>query len=172
MDIMDKIQKLKEIGKSVREKQKYINVCEVFYVWDILGIKLDIMESVQIVENFADDKDLKFIISRVVDVLQSGIMDMESIMNSYGVPFPTRPPAGIKTTIILEHVTDKDIYQTLFESIQSFFPIIANGFMQSTSPKVTKAIKSHLLVTIELHELLVEYGKIKGFINLPPAYNA
>ncbi|AGL01087.1 hypothetical protein [Desulfoscipio gibsoniae] len=172
MDIMDKIQRLKEIGKSQKEKQKYINVSEVFYVWDILVAKLDIMESVQIIENFTNDKDLKFIISRVVDVLQSGIVDMEAIMKSYGIPFPTRPPAGINTTTILEIVTDYNVYQTLFESIQSFFPILASGFMQSTSPRVRKAIKNHLLVTMELHELLVEYGKIKGYLNLPPVYNA
>ena len=46
VDIMDKVQKITEINKSTREKQEFINVSEVFYVWDILVTKLDIKQTV------------------------------------------------------------------------------------------------------------------------------
>ncbi|WP_238456394.1 hypothetical protein [Desulfotruncus arcticus] len=171
-DIMDKLQKIKEIGKSTKEKQQFINVSEVFYIWEIMVAKLDMLENIQISENFIDDVDLRYISGKVVDVLQTGIVDMEKIMTNYGVPFPARPPAGVNTTISLQHITDKDIYQSLFESVQSFFPILASGYMQGSSPKVIKTIKNHLLLTMEVHELLIEYGKLKGYFNPPPVYNA
>ena len=42
--------------------------------------------------------------------------------------------------------------------------------MQSTTPDVRKGLKEHLLLTIELQEMLVEYGKLKGYLNQPPVY--
>lgn len=170
VDIMDKIQSLMEIGLSPKEKMGSINVSEAFFAWDILVFKLDIMESIQIIENFISDQDLKLITGRVVDTIQAGIVNMENIMYDYSLPFPTRPPAGSNTTIDPEYYTDRDIFMSLFESIQSFFPILSASFMQSTTPKVRKVFKNHLLLVMEIHEVLVEYGKLKGYLNVPPIY--
>lgn len=172
VDIMDKLQKISEMGKTTRDKQRLINVNEVFYVWDILVTKLDIMEHIQLIDNFIEDADLKIISHRVVKNLQAGIKSMEELMNDYGIPFPTRPPADINTGTKLEFVTDRFIFQSLFEGVQAFFPTLASGFMNTTSPKVRKAFKNHLLVTIELQEIMVEYGKLKGYLNEPPVYRA
>lgn len=167
---MNKLQAITDIGKSTREKQKNINVSEVFYAWDIMAAKLDIMETVQIIENFIDDIDLKFIAGQLADGLQSGLTDMERIMVNYGIPFPMRPPVSSNTTFVLEQFTDRDIYLSIFEAIQSFFPILGSGFMNSTNPQIRKSFKNHLLLTMELQELIVEYGKLKGFYNEPPVY--
>ncbi|MEW5953844.1 MAG: hypothetical protein AB1815_08950 [Bacillota bacterium] len=170
VDVMDKVQKLTEIGKSIRDKQRVINVNEVFYVWDILVTKLDIMETVQISENFIDDNDLKYIAGILADGLQTGIADMERLLNDYGIPFPVRPPAGNNTAVNIEFIKDKDIYYGLFEGIQALFPILASGFMNSTTPVVRKAFKNHLLLSMEILETIVEYGKLKGFLDTPPVY--
>ncbi|ATW23631.1 hypothetical protein [Candidatus Formimonas warabiya] len=170
VDIMDKLQKIGEIGKSPREKQRLINVNEVFYVWDILVTKLDIMETIGIMENFIEDIDLKFITGQLVKVLRSGIDEMEKLMKNYNIPFPIQPPAGSNLAVNWEGYSDRYIYISIFEGIQSFFPILSSGFMNSTSPKVRKAFKEHLLLTMELQELIVEYGKLKGFLNEPPVY--
>lgn len=170
VDVMDKLQKIADFGKSSREKQKKINVNEVFYIWDILVTKLDILESIQLYENFIEDYDLKLINSKVKDGITTGIEDMEKLMTEYALPFPERPPAGINTSVNMEQVTGKYIYQTLYESVQAFFFILASGFMNSTTPEVRKSIKNHLYLTIQLQEILVEYGKLKGFLNEPPLY--
>ncbi len=167
---MDKLQKIANIGKSTKEKQSVISVVEVFYVWDILVTKLDIMEAVQIFQNMIEDDDLKFVNRQVANTLSSGIMDMERIMRDYDLPFPPRPPAAVNSTVRLENITDRDIFQMLYEAIQAFFPILGIGFMQSTTPDVRKAIKEHLLITIEMQEILVEYGKLKNFLYMPPVY--
>lgn len=172
VDIMDKIQKLSEIGLSAKEKQGLINVSEAFYAWDIMTTKLDILETMHILENFIDDIDLRLIANKTVASLQSGIAGMEKIMDNYGIPFPIRPPAGSKTTISMEYFTDRYIYQNIFESIQAFFPVLAQGYMQSTTPFPKKEFKKHLLNTMELHEIIIEYGKLKGFLSEPPAYKA
>ncbi len=170
VDIMDKLHMISEIGKSTKEKQELVNVSEVFYIWDILVTKQDIMETIQINGNFINDMDLKYIADQLIKGLQSGIADMEKLMKDYGIPFPMQPPAGSTSAVNLEHISDRFIYDSILEGIQSFFPILSQGFMNSTSPKVRKAFKNHLLLTLELQEQIVEYGKLKGFINLPPVF--
>lgn len=172
VDLMDKLHKITTIGLSTREKQKFINVSEVFYAWDVLTLKLDILETVQLTENFVDDIDLKYILGKIVDGLQSGINDMEYIMINYGVPFPIRPPAGSNITLTLEQLSDRDVFQALFEAIQAFFPILSSGFINSTSADIRKSFKNHIITTMELQEMLVEYGKLKGYLHEPPVYRA
>lgn len=172
VDIMDKIQKLSEFGKTTQEKQKFINVNEVFYVWDIMVTKLDIMDTVQISENLISDKGLKAMSGQLKEAIEKGIREMESLIDNYGIPFPTRPPAGSNISEKLEFINDRLIYTSLFEAIQAFFPILSSAFMNSTSPRVSKAFKNHILVTMEIHEHILEYGKLKGYLHQPPVYRA
>ena len=72
--ITEKVQQLTEIGKSTKDKQQLINVSEVFYVWDIMVMKYDIFTSVRIMENFIDDKDLKFIANQLTKGLIAGMI--------------------------------------------------------------------------------------------------
>ncbi len=170
--ITEKIQKLQDLGKPSIEKQAIINVSEVFYVWDIMVMKMDILHTVRIMESLIVDSDLMFIANQLGKGLETGIAQMERIMNDYSIPFPLRPPAASTAISTLEDFSDKTIYETLYEGIQSFFFVLASGFMNSTSPKVRKALKDHLLLTMQLQELIVEYGKIKGYLNVPPVYRA
>lgn len=55
---------------------------------------MDILETIQIFENFIEDNDLILIKRQVADGITSGITDMEKLMKEYGIPFPMRPPAG------------------------------------------------------------------------------
>lgn len=170
VDIMDKLQELTNTGKSIREKQRIINVVEVFYIWDVLVTKLDALETVQIFEHMIEDNDLVIIKNKVKEGLLVGIDDMEAIMREYDLPFPMRPPADVSSTVHIDVVNDRDIFQMFYEVIAAFFPILGIGFMQSTTPDVRKGLKNHLLLTMELQEMLVEYGKLKGFLNQPPVY--
>lgn len=170
MDVMDKIQRVAEIGKSTRQKQRTISSIEVFYIWDVLVTKFDSLETLQIFEHMIEDNDLKIINNKVKEGLIVGINDMEVLMRDYDLPFPMRPPADVSSTANVEAVTDRSVFQLLYEIIAAFFPILGIGFMQCTTPEVRKALKNHLLLTMELQEMLVEYGKLKGFLNQPPAY--
>ena len=93
-------------------------------------------------------------------------------MKEHSIPFPVRPPASNVSSATLEDITDQYIYTGFYDAIQSFFPVLGSGFMNSTSPIIRKVIKNHILLTMELQELIVEYGKLKGFLNRPPIYRA
>ncbi|EGW40325.1 hypothetical protein DOT_1664 [Desulfosporosinus sp. OT] len=143
VDIMDKLQELTNTGKSIREKQRIINVVEVFYIWDVLVTKLDALETVQIFEHMIEDNDLVIIKNKVKEGLLVGIDDMEAIMREYDLPFPMRPPADVSSTVHIDVVNDRDIFQMFYEVIAAFFPILGIGFLQSTTPDIRKGLKNH-----------------------------
>jgi hypothetical protein len=167
---MDKLQRIADIGKSTTQKQSIISSIEVFYIWDVLVTKFDALETIQIFEHMIEDNDLKIVKNKVKDGLIVGIDDMEALMRNYDLPFPMRPPADVSSHAHVETVSDRDIFQMLYEIIAAFFPILGIGFMQSITPTVRKGLKNHLLLTMELQEMLVEYGKLRGFLNEPPVY--
>lgn len=121
VDVMDKLHEITEMGKSTREKQPLINVSEVFYIWDIQVVKFDMLESMHIIENFVEDADLKYITGKLIDGLQTGIDTMEKLIKDYGIPFPVRPPVTSKTTTMLEHFTDRFIYEESLAQFILFF---------------------------------------------------
>lgn len=170
VDVMDKLQKISNIGKSVRDMQKEINVSEVFYIWDIMVTKLDLLTTLNILDNHIESTDLKIIANKYKDGLVSGINHMEELMKKYGIPFPLRPPADSNSTVNIEYFSDRLIFEEIYAGIQSFFPVLSSGFMNCTSPEVRKVIKTHLMITMELQEAIVEYGKLKGFLDMPPIY--
>lgn len=170
--ITEKLQQIHDLGKSSVEKQALMNVSEVFHVWDIMVMKMDILHTVRINQTLIGDSDLKFIATQLAKGLEEGIKHMDEIMREFSIPFPVRPPAASTAISSLEDFSDKTIYETLYEGIQSFFFVLASGFMNCTTPKVRKAIKDHMLLTMQLQELIVEYGKLKGFLNEIPAYRA
>lgn len=170
LDLFDKLQRLSEIGRPSREKQELINVSEVFYIWDIVVNKYDILESIQIEANYINDKDLFIICNKMIDVLNSGIKELEALLRDYDIPFPERPPLQSKVMANNEDIKDRFVYVSMYEGLQSFFPILGSGFMNSTSPKIRKIMQDHLILTMGLHNLLVEYGKIKGYLPQAPMY--
>ncbi|MGI5901368.1 MAG: DUF3231 family protein [Desulfitobacteriia bacterium] len=172
VDILDKVQGIAELGKSTEEKQRTINVSEVFYVWELLAAKYDILDSTNLVENFINDPDLKYITHKFKTHLEKSIKELDKLISNYGIPYPVRPPVENITTAMFEHFTDRFVYEEIFASIQFFFPIISSAFMNSTSPKVSKIFKNFLLEAVELQELIIEYGKLKGFLVAPHVYKA
>lgn len=170
LNLFDKLQRLSEMGRSSREKQELINVNEVFYIWDIVVNKYDILETIQIEAKYIHDKDLALLNGKMTSILTSGIEELEKLLHEYDIPFPERPPLQAKTTANVEDIRDRYIFTSMYESIHSFFPILGSAFMNSTSPKIRRILQDHLLLTMDFHNLLVEYGKLKGYLPQAPAY--
>ena len=49
-------------------------------------------------------------------------------------------------------------------------PIHTMAFIHSTSPKIRDLFMSFLIEEMKLYDKFMEYGKIKGYEIMPPAY--
>ena len=171
MKILAGIQKLTDIGKSEKELQSQITVTEVWHLWQTAIQKYDIIELTQILENYADDADLRIVLSRGRIALTKERELTERDLKKYGISVPKGSPAFAKTANDVEPITDDFIFRRVFYGIQAVLPIRMQAFIDSTSPVLREIFRGHMTKEIEIYDLLVEYGKLKGYIDVPPAYS-
>jgi len=164
------LQQIAEFGKSTRDKQREINVSEVFHLWNHLVQRYNVIFITDTLKAFARDEDLVLILVLGKKTLGKNIKILEEEMLSYGIPLPIRPPKQTKTTVNLEQISDRYIFRRILRGIQSFLPTHTMAFVHSTSPKIRELFMSFLIEEMKLYDKFVEYGKIKGYEIKPPVY--
>jgi hypothetical protein len=167
---LDLLQRVKDIGKSVEDKQGEITVAEVWHLYKHLVMRYEVLETTNILKNYVEFIDFKVVIRIGIKSLQEQVDSIENLMNEYGIPLPERPPIDSKSESMLEIITDRYIFRRIFRGIQSFIPYHASAYIQSTSPKLREFFKKMLTEEISIYDKFVEYGKLRGFEYVPPVY--
>ena len=167
---MHKIQKLDLMRMTTKQKQSVININEAWYAWDILVAKYDAISISNVVASHIEDEDLKLIAGSMLNLYQEIAKLMEGLLTEFAIPMPERPRERAKSTVNMEIINDKYIFNVMFEIVQSMIPLAASSFSKSTAPYVRSKFKTILFKNVELFEGLVEYGKLKGYLDKPPAY--
>ncbi len=169
VEIIDKIENISLMGLSVGEKQNLIGVNETWYTWDILVAKYDAIYTIDVLMNTTKDLDLELLCKKVLKLYVEVAKTLEGLMAEYAVALPERYPERV-TIGKTEIVTDKFIYLTMFDTVQSIIKLSATAFSQSMSPYIRKKHKKVLLTNVRIFEIIVEYGKLKNYLIMPPVY--
>ncbi len=170
MKIPSMYQQITDLVKSPEQKQKQISVSEVWHLNNHLKMRYDVLETTNILKNFAKSPELGLILDYGIEVLQSQAEKIEKLTGDYGIPFPARPPFDSKTTANVEMITDRYIFRRISRGIQGMIHVHAMAFTQSTMPMLREQFKSFLLQEVELYDKFIAYGEIKGFLETPPRY--
>lgn len=170
MKILKYVGKITELGKSTRDKQKNINVSEVFHLWNHLVQRYNVIYITNVLETFVKDEDLKLILQIGSKTLGKHVTVLEKEMLAYGIPLPTRPPKQTQTTVSLEMFSDRYSFRRILRGIQGFLPTHTQAFIHSTSPKIRDLFMSFMFEEMKLYDKFIEYGKIKGYEISPPIY--
>lgn len=170
MTIAGLLQQISDITKSADEKQKEISVSEVWHLNGHLQMRYEVLETTRILKNYAQSPDLQIVLNLGLKTLQNQVDTLEKLMDSYMIPLPPRPPFADVSTANVEFFTERFIFRKIFQGIQSFIPIHATAFTQSTNPALREHFKDFLFEEIKLYDKFIEYGKIKGFEDIPPRY--
>lgn len=155
---------------STGEKQREINVNEVFHLWNHLVQRYNIIHLTNYMESFASDVDLKLVLAIGKKTLSEHVSKLEKEMMSYGIPLPTRPPKQTNPINNIEAITDRFIFRRVLRGIQNFLPTHLSAYIHSTSPDIRELFLSFLIQELKLYDKFVEYGKIKSYEIKPPAY--
>ncbi|EGW40327.1 hypothetical protein DOT_1666 [Desulfosporosinus sp. OT] len=62
MEILKYIEKISEMNKSLSEKQKTINVSEVYHLWNHLMQRYNVIFVTNLLHSFVKDDDLKLVL--------------------------------------------------------------------------------------------------------------
>lgn len=170
MDVLKTINQISELGMSTRDKQRNINVSEVFHLWNHLLQRYNVIHLTNILEQHARDEDLKLVLAAGRKTLGNHVTKLEKEMMNYGIPLPIRPPKQTNTTSNVEAITDRFIFRRILRGIQSFLPTHMMAFIHSTSPKIRELFMSFMVEEMKLYDKFMEYGKIKEYEIYPPAY--
>lgn len=170
MTIMETIEKLGNIGKDVRQKQQELTIFEVANLWHLLTSRYDAYETNSILTNFADAIDLKTILNKGHSTLQKQIVELEKLMENYGIVMPPKPPESTSNTNVVQAINDRYIYRQVLMGIQGFMQIHLTGFLESMSPGIRELFRRYLQEEMAMYDNLLEYGKMKGYVDNFPVF--
>jgi len=167
---LENIEQIADLGQSKRDLQTELNVFEAGHLWHLLTSRYDVIEITQVLQNFANDPDLKLVLNEGLKFLKRQVADLENFMSHYGLPLPKKPPANSNTSIKVEVITDEYIFRRVFSGIQSFIPVYGTAMIQTTSAKLREKFLNFLNDELKLYDKLLVYGQLKGWVLEPPAY--
>lgn len=162
--------KFTELFKSTKDRQRDINVSEVFHLWNHLVQRYSVINVTNTLEFFVKDDDLRAILKIGRNTLTNNVKVLEQEMMLYGIPLPTRPPKQITTTAAIEQISDRYAYRRVLRGIQAFLPTHTMAFIHSTSPKIRDLFMTILVEELKIYDKFLEYGKLKEYLIQPPVY--
>ena len=171
MKILKNIKKISEMDKSLSDKQKNINVSEVYHLWNHLMQRYNVIHVTNLLNSFVKDDDLKMVLNSGKKTLTKHIGLLEKELLNYGIPLPLRPPKQTQQNAVnIELISDRHIYRRILRGIQAFLPVHNMAFIHSTSPKIRDLFMSFMIEEMKIYDLYLEYGKKKDYLVRPPGY--
>ena len=170
LKLLDKLEQIADLGQSKKNLQTELNVFEAGHLWHLLTSRYDVVETTQVLGNFANDPDLKLVLNQGLKTLKQQVTELEDFISRYGLPLPKRPPMSSKSAIKVEVITDEYIYRRVLSGIQSFIPVHGLALVQTTSAKLREKFLGFLTEELKIYDKFLVYGQLKGWVIEPPAY--
>jgi len=160
------------IGRAETAAKPAVDTGEVFLLWDLLVTRYDTIEFTQIMLNFIHDPDFRALMSRgLTKVLEKQVDRLEKEMNTLRIPLPDRPPKSIKVPSTTGVIEDQFIYKQTLTGIQSILDQHVRTIRSvTTSDTLRKMFIDFLKQEVDIFDNFIKYGKLKGWLQIPPKY--
>ncbi|MDW7673642.1 MAG: DUF3231 family protein [Bacillota bacterium] len=153
-----------------KTKQVKVHAGEIFGLWQHLVQRYDIRELTDIFQNFANDIDFKVLLTAGMNVIDKEIAILENQMDSFGIPLPPRPPKSINTKTNTEILRDELMFRVIYMGMQNFVAQQVQTTMQMQNKTLTEIFQRASKDELEFVQKLGSYGKLKGWLFIPPEY--
>jgi len=165
-DIMDALS-----SATTGQRQSKLYAGEAHILWETLQQRYDYYEFSQIVINNISDSEFKILASKGVgDTMRTQINRLEDLLNTFGIPLPKRPPETVIESGETDVWRDDTIFNLLLMGIQNFLGIHLRGVKLFVSDGLRNLYNEFMVEELKVHDNLVKYGKLKGWLPSPPAY--
>jgi len=145
---------------------------ETYNLWDMLQTRYGTVEQVKLFQNYVHDKDFKFLLTQnILKLFQKQINELETLMETYQISMPRRPPNSVRTPTNAEAFTDHFIASTMMTRLQENIGLHIRAIRTSiTNDSIRALFQSYLFTELDLYDSAVKYLKLKGWIGMPPLY--
>ena len=157
------------IGTAKTATPPQLNAGEAYIIWNQLTSRYDCLEKTQIYLRLAHDPDLKFILNKGLNILQSQISELENVMARYQLQLPNRPPKEVHFKGSTEIFNDSLIFRDILSGCENFMGNLLNAIRNFyTNDIIRKMFIKYMNIEIQVFDDICKYGKIKGWLQTPP----
>ncbi|MDW7650825.1 MAG: spore coat protein [Bacillota bacterium] len=108
---------------------------------------------------------------RLADEWNQFIQEYENQAVRFQLKVPKRPPHNYRTGTKISQFTDRYIFTRVFNDIVAqLYPLVTAYRTSTTNDSVRKTIGKDLQEHIRSFETVYKFGKLKGWMDEPPAY--
>ena len=151
--------------------EKMLDTSEANNIWDLLKSLYMETSRLLIWENFAHDPDLKLVIKKSIKETAQHIQLLEKELKIFGIKGPDKNKNAVNTASNTEVLTDEFIAQEMFIMEQENVEQILRSLRTTTSNEHIRTLFKQLVEkAISRTDDLVQYLRIKGWIETPPLY--
>lgn len=148
------------------DNPEVIDIGEAFHIWDQLTFRYDSIEQTQLYYEFTQDGEFKALIKTgLLDGLTWGTKLLEEECLKFGLPLPKTPSKSSARIQNIQVVSDDSIYRKLLFGIQGALAIHVQAFKQATTnDRIRGVFRTLLMDELEKLNILIKYGKAKGWL--------
>lgn len=170
MRLMRISEKIGYISKNNRQKQMMISLGEAYSLWALTELRYDSLITTKTLYELTKDVDLKTIIKRGIDVLQSQENTLEKLMKEFLIPMPNKPPEYANICIDVNTVTDKFIFREIYNGMSNTMFKHISSYQRAHSSNLREVFRKFLNMEMDLYDEFYEYGKLKGYLHEQPLF--
>ncbi|MCR3922719.1 MAG: DUF3231 family protein [Firmicutes bacterium] len=159
------------IFKKSRGLKEEIDIKEAYNIWSMMRARYHSVDTIQIFKDIAHDRDFIIMLGRLADSWNKFIYEYEAQAVKFKLKTPIRPPYDYRTSAKINQFTDRYIFTRVFNDIVAqLYPLVTAYRTTTTNDLVRKIILNDLKEHVQSFELVYKYGKLKGWMDEPPAY--
>jgi len=161
------------LGRAETAERPKLDAGEAFILWDLLLSRYDIIQKTQIYQNLGHDPDLKVLLTQgLSSTLEKQVNILEREMNTFNLPLPARPPKSVRLPEASGILEDEFMFRDVFFGMQGFLDYHARTIRSfTTNDKLRAQLINFAVDELHLFDLMVKFGKLKGWLRVPPSLN-
>jgi hypothetical protein len=159
------------IFKQSRGLKQEIDIKEVYNVWNLLRARYLSADTIRLFKDLTHDRDFTILLGRLLGQWEKHIQDYETVVKKYQLKAPDRPPYDYKTSLKVNQMTDVYIFKRIYNDVVAQMYSLVTAYRTSTTNDgIREIIREDLEAHIKSFETIYKYGKLKGWMDDPPAY--
>jgi hypothetical protein len=159
------------IFKQSRGLKQEIDIKEAFNLWNMLRARYHSTDTIRLLKDMTHDRDFTMLLTNLVNEWDKHIQQYEDAAKALQLKVPKRPPYDYRTSAKINQVTDDFIFKRIYNDIVAqMYPLITAYRTSTTNDMLRKIIRNDLEKHLENFEMVYKYGKLKGWMDEPPAY--
>ncbi len=157
--------------KKPDERQRLIDVREVFNIWDVLKSKYDAIEHLDMWYQLVHDADLRVLIARYSSTLKQSKVQLEKMLEKYAINGPDQGRLASNWAANSEVLSDEVMATYMLLYVQEHMENLLRAVRTSvTNDEIRVVFIQSLKRTIEHYDPFVKYLKLKGWMEVCPLY--